>query len=131
LSRRIAVVQLRRVRPSWKVGVAAVCQYRVNLRALDSQVVLRLPLQVGFGSPDVVFRMLLHPWMVESSVIGDEIQHQTQAVFVKAFSQTEKCRVTPQQRIGYVTGYRETRTTDVFIAKVCQRFLKLSPPFGY
>jgi hypothetical protein len=69
----IAIVQLQRIWPAREIGMAAVCQKPVAVRALDPGIVARLPLQVEFCSGNVVLRMLIDPVVCDSSVSGTRV----------------------------------------------------------
>ena len=59
--RRVAVVELQRVRPAREVRVAAVREHQVARGASDPRVVLRRLREVGLGAADVVVGVLAPP----------------------------------------------------------------------
>ena len=45
-------------------------------RCFDPGIVLWRPGKVELGPPNVIFGVVLDPWMINGSVIRDEIEHQ-------------------------------------------------------
>ena len=72
----LAVIELQRVGPAGKVRIASVGQQQIAPLALDPGVVLRRAGQVEFRAGDVILGMVLDPGMIQSRVIGNEVQHQ-------------------------------------------------------
>ena len=104
LRRRIAVVELQRIGPAGKVGIAPVRQEQIALRALDPGIVFGGLGQVEFGPRDVVFGVLVHPGVIEAGMIGDEIEHQLEAPLLEPRS-----AAAPEPRPRSAPGARCTR----------------------
>jgi len=124
----IAVVELQRVRPARKVGIAAMGEQQVSLRALDPGVVLRRSRQVELGSADVMLGMVFHPRMIQTGVVRDEIEEQPQATCAQSLAQTGQCRIASELVVNRVAGDGEARAGDVFFAQVRQCLFKFLAP---
>ena len=127
---RVAVVELKRVRPAGEVRIAAVGQEQVAPLPLHPRVVLRRPRQVELGPGDVVLGVVLHPGVIQAGVVGDEVEHQPQAARAEPLAQPGQRRVAAEVGMHGVAGDREAGAGDVLLAQVRQRLLELLPPLA-
>src|SRR5262249_51763175 len=125
---RIAVVELQRVRPAREVRIAPVGEQQVTLRSLDPRIVLGRACQVRFRSVDVVVGVGLHPGMIETGVVGDEIEEQPEAACVEPLAKTGESGIPSELAMNGVTRDGKTRTWDVCVTEVRQCFLKFLAP---
>ena len=79
-----------------KIRIAAVGQQQVALLALDPGVVLRRPGQVEFRAGDVILGVVLDPGVIQSRVIGNEVQQQAQAALAEPLAQPGQSGIAAQ-----------------------------------
>ena len=130
LRRRVAVVELQRVRPAWEVGVAPVRQDQIASLPLDPGVVLGLARELRLAGADEILGMILHPGVIRGHVVGDEVEHQPQPARGEALAQSGERRVAAEVAMHRVAADGEARPGDVLLAQVRQRLLELPTPFG-
>lgn len=73
-------------------------QKQVALLPLHPGVVLRLLVQVQFSPVNVILRVNFHPGMIEGGVVGNKIEHQSEAALVETLAQTEQRIIAPSCR---------------------------------
>jgi hypothetical protein len=73
--------------------------------------------------------MSLEPRVVQTHVIGDEIEHQPQAARPKPITKATKGRIPAQGLIHGVAGDREPGSRDVLFLEIRESFLEFPPPF--
>ena len=126
----VGVVELQRVGPAGEIGIAAVGQQQIAALAFDPGVILRRAGQVEFGAGDEILGMFFHPGMTEPHVIGDEIEHESQAALAEPLAQSGQRGVAAEILVHRIAGDRETGAGDVLLAQVRQRLLELAAPLG-
>ena len=62
--------------------------------------------------------MILHPGVIQASVIGDKVEHQPQPALAQAFAQPRQRRIPAQLIVDRVARDGETGTGDVFFTQV-------------
>jgi hypothetical protein len=125
----IAVIELQRVGPGREVRIPPVGEHTIAARSLDPRIVLRRASQVSFGALHVVLGVLFHPRMIQTGVVGHEIEEQPQAAHTEALAETAERRIAPELIVDGVAGNREPRARDVLLTKVGQRLLEFASPF--
>jgi hypothetical protein len=76
-------------------------------RSLDPRIVLGRACQVSFGALHVVLGVLFHPRMIQTGVVGHEIEQQPQAAHAEPFAETAECRIATEAVVDDVVGDRE------------------------
>ncbi len=72
--------------------------------------------------------MIFDPGMIQSHVIGNEIQEQPQAALAEPFAQPRQRGIAAQTAVRRVTGDRKAGAGDILFAQVRQRLLKFPAP---
>jgi hypothetical protein len=106
----IAVIELQRVGPARKVRIPPVSEHALSLRSCDPRIVLRRASQVSFGALHVVLGVLVHPGMIQTGVVGHEIEEQPQAAHTEPLAETAERRIASEVIVDDVVGDREPRT---------------------
>ena len=101
---RVAIVELKSVRPARKVRIAPVGKNQVALFALYPGIVLRRSRQVQFGSGDEIVGVILDPGVIRGHVVWDKIEQQLQSAFLQPLSQTGERRVATEIAMDDVVG---------------------------
>ena len=104
-------------------------QQDIAARASGPGIVLRRLSQIQFSAGDVILGVLLHPGVIQASVVGDKIEHQTQATLPQPLAQAGQGRIATQRLMHRVASDGETGPGDVFLAQVRQRRLEFLAPF--
>jgi hypothetical protein len=115
---RVPVVGLEAVGPSRKIGVPAMGQDKIAATGLHPPVIMRFPLQVGFTSLDVEFRVLLYSGMISRGVVGDEVNHELEALDVETLFQTQKFRVLAEIPVKSVAYNGKGGASDIGLGEV-------------
>src|SRR5262245_46538532 len=97
--------------------------------ARHPDIVLGFPLQIHFGPREIVLGMALHPDMIETGMIGHEIEHEPEPALLEPFAYPAKRRIPTQAAMDCVIGDREAGTGDVILLQVRQSNLEFSAPF--
>src|SRR5262245_21107502 len=97
--------------------------------ASHADIVLGCPLQIHFGPGEIVLGMALHPDMIETGMIGHEIEHEPEPALFESLAYPGKHRIATQAAMDCVIGDREAGTGDVILLQVRQSVLELSAPF--
>src|SRR5208282_3256492 len=84
---------------------------------------------VDLGPGHVIFGMLLHPRVIQASVIGDKIQQQSQPALPKAVAKARQGCITSKVGVDRIAGNGKSGTGNILRAQVRQRLLKLPAPF--
>ena len=92
---RVAIIELQGVWPARKVRIAPVRQQDIAARASGPGIVLRRLSQIQFSAGDVILGVLLHPGVIQASVVGDKIEHQTQATLPQPLAQAGQAASPP------------------------------------
>ena len=101
---RIAVIELQRVGLAAAVRIASVREHPVDAAYTKTRVVLRRLRQVGLGAGEEVLRVCFDPRMIRRHVVGDKIEHQSQAAILEALPDPRQRRVAPQGGMHGVAG---------------------------
>src|SRR5262249_38150193 len=101
---------------------------QVALQTFDPRVVARFPLQIEFGSLNEILRVNLDPGMIQTRVIGDKIEHQSQAALTEPLAQTEQGRISAKLLMNCIACDGETGTRYVFLPKVRQSLPEFFAP---
>jgi hypothetical protein len=67
--------------------------------------------------------------MIQTGVVGHEIEEQPQAAHTEALAETAERRIAPELIVDGVAGNREPRARDVLLTKVGQRLVEFASPF--
>jgi hypothetical protein len=82
------------------------------------------------GSGDVVLGMLVDPGVIETRVIGNEIEHQANAACPQSATQASQCPVAAESFVCGVAGDGKSGPGDVLFSEIGQRVLELATPLG-
>lgn len=124
----IPVIELKRVGPTGEIGIATVRQHQVAAFALRAGVVLRGAGQVLLRPLDEVIRMFFDPEVIECDVIGDKVEHETNAALLQPGTQASQCRISAQIAVHGIPGDREAGTANVLFAQIGKRLLEFLTP---
>src|SRR5262249_23933826 len=101
---------------------------KVASLALDPRKIPRRSSQISLVTGDEMLRVFFHPGVIEPHMVGDKIEHQSQAALTQSFAQPEKRLISPKFFVHGISGDRKTRAGDVFLSQVRQRLLELTAP---
>ena len=118
LRSRVAVVELKGVRPAREIWIASVGENHIAAPALDSRIVLGKLGQVLLAAGYVIVGMILHPGMIQSGMIGNEVEHQAQAALAEFLAQAGQSGISSQIDVCGVAGDGEPGTRDVLFTQV-------------
>jgi hypothetical protein len=117
----VSVIELKGIRPTGKVGITAVSQYNVSENRRDTTVIKGLSSQVFFGPVNIVFRMFIDPWVIEGSVVRNEIEEKLQPMVFEPVPEQEKSFVAAEILADCVPTDSERRSGYVLRCKITQR----------
>ncbi len=120
---RIAIVQLQRIRPACKVGIAPIGQDSTFAGDLPAAEILRLGGELFLGAGDEEVRVLLHPGMIRRDMVGDKVQDQPQIATAHPLSQSCKRFVPSEILVNMIVMDRKTGAADIGILKIGQSTL--------
>src|SRR5215831_14223371 len=98
LRRRIAVIELQRVGPTWEVRIAAMSEQYIALPSFYPDIVLRGAGEIELGAGHVIISVILHPGMIERSMVGHEVEHKAQAALLQSLANACERRIAAKRR---------------------------------
>jgi hypothetical protein len=116
----VAIIELEGICPPRKIGIPTVSQYTVAENRRCTTVIRRLSLQVFFGPVHIVFRMIINPWVIQGSVVWNEIEEELQIMLPEPVPELEEGFVSSEIPVDCVSTDCKRRSRYGFFCKISQ-----------
>ena len=120
----IGIVELQRVGPGGKVGIAAAGEDM----GTDPQIAFGLGRECSLAALDVEIGIGVDPGVIGCGVVRNEVEHEPQAARREPLAKNRQCFRSAQNRIDLVGLDGVRRATDVVIGEVGQCCLEFGSP---
>jgi hypothetical protein len=117
----MSVIELGGIRPTGKAGITAVSQYNVSENRRGATVIKGFFFQVFFSPVHIVFRMIINPWVIEGSMVWNEIEEKLQPMIFEPVPELEESFVSAEILADCVPTDSERRSGYVLRCKITQR----------